>query len=68
SILPQSAKITEITALGAGYLSNINAMTLAEIARNHGAGRFTIDDSITPEIGFEILPNRGDYISEGDVW
>ena len=68
SILPQSAMITEITALGSGYLSNINAMTLAEIARNHGAGRFTIDDSITPEIGFEILPNRGDYISEGDIW
>ena len=68
SILPQSARITEITALSSGYLSNINAMKLAEIARNHGAGRFTIDDSITPEIGFEILPNRGDYISEGDVW
>ena len=68
SILPQSAMITEITALGSGYLSNINAMTLAEIARSHGAGRFTIDDSITPEIGFEILPNRGDYISEGEVW
>ena len=67
SILPQSAVITEITAIGSGYLSNINAMTLAEIARSHGAGRFTIDDSITPEIGFEILPNRGDYISEGEV-
>ena len=40
----------------------------SEIARSHGAGRFTIDDSITPEIGFEILPNRGDYISEGEVW
>ena len=68
SILPQSAMITEITAIGSGYLSDINAMTLAEIARSHGAGRFTIDDSITPEIGFEILPNRGDYISEGEVW
>ena len=68
SILPQSAMTTEITAIGSGYVSNINAMTLAEIARSHGAGRFTIDDSITPEIGFEILPNRGDYISEGEVW
>ena len=38
SILPQSAMITEITALGSGYLTNINAMTLAEIARKHGAG------------------------------
>ena len=43
-------------------------MTLAEIARSHGAGRFAITDTIIPEIGFEILPSKGDYISANDVW
>lgn len=67
-VLPQSAMVTEIKSEESGYVSEIDAMALAVIARRHGAGRFAIDDSIIPEIGFEILPNRGDYISEGEVW
>ena len=49
-------------------MTGIDAMALAEIARSHGAGRFAITDAIIPEIGFEILPSKGDYISANDVW
>ena len=43
-------------------------MTLAEIARNHGAGRFAMEDTIIPEIGFEILVERGQAINQGETW
>lgn len=59
---------TPIRATTSGYLAGINAMTLAKIARNHGAGRFAMTDIIIPEIGFEIIPNKGDYLSADDVW
>ena len=43
-------------------------MTLADIARKHGAGRFAIEDTIIPEIGFEILVEQGQAIIQGQEW
>ena len=68
SILPSSKHITEITVTKAGYISEIDSMVLAEIARKHGAGRFTIEDEIISEIGFEICVERGQYVEAGSNW
>ena len=68
SVLPSSEHITEITATEAGYVSEIDSMVLADIARKHGAGRFTMEDEIIPEIGFEICVERGQYIEAGFAW
>ena len=66
-VLSPSKLQTPIKATTSGYLTEIDAMALAEVARSHGAGRFAISDLIIPEIGFEILPSKGDYISAGEV-
>ena len=68
TVLPSSNHITDITASQSGYVSEINSMVLAEIARKHGAGRFTIEDEIVPDVGFEIVVERGEYISAGSIW
>ena len=68
SVLPSSEHITEITATEAGYVSEIDSMVLADIARKHGAGRFTIEDEIISEIGFEICVERGEYVEAGVKW
>ena len=68
SILPKSKYITNILAISTGYVTGIDSMALAELARSHGAGRFTIDDEIIPEIGFEVLFQYGVHISKGDSW
>ena len=68
SVLPSSEHITEITATEAGYVSEIDSMVLADIARKHGAGRFTIEDEIISEIGFEICVERGQYVEAGSNW
>jgi thymidine phosphorylase len=68
SVLPSSEHITEVTATKSGYVSEIDSMVLADIARKHGAGRFTIEDEIISEIGFEICFERGQYVEAGSNW
>ena len=68
SVLLSSEHITEVTATKAGYVSEIDSMVLADIARKHGAGRFTIEDEIISEIGFEICVERGQYVEAGSNW
>ena len=67
-VLKSSQQISEITALDTGFLQSIDSMTLADIARKHGAGRYSIEDDVVPEIGFEILAKRGAKINKGDTW
>jgi len=68
SVLSKSEYITEITVTEAGYVSDIDSMVLADIARKHGAGRFTIEDEIIQEIGFEICVERGQYVEAETNW
>ena len=68
SVLSKSEHITEITVTEAGYVSEIDSMVLADIARKHGAGRFTIEDEIIQEIGFEICVERGQYVEAETNW
>jgi thymidine phosphorylase len=67
-LLRKSKQVTSIQSTSQGYVSAINSMTLAEIARNHGAGRFAMEDTIIPEIGFEIIVERGQAINQGEAW
>ena len=67
-VLKSSQQITEITADDTGFLQSIDSMTLANIARKHGAGRYSIEDEVVPEIGFEIMAQRGAKINKGDTW
>ena len=67
-LLANSKQITSIAATSQGYVSAITSMTLAEIARKHGAGRFAMQDTIISEIGFEILVERGQAINQGQDW
>ena len=67
-LLGKSKQITSIQSTSQGYVKAITSMTLAEISRNHGAGRFAMEDTITPEIGFEILVEQGQAINQGQTW
>ena len=67
-VLKSSQQITEITAEDSGFLQSIDSMKLANIARRHGAGRYSIEDEVVPEIGFEIIAQRGAKINKGDTW
>ena len=68
SVLPSSKYVTAICTTQAGYVGEIHSMVLAEIARKHGAGRFTMEDKIVPEIGFEICVERGQFVESEFIW
>ena len=68
SVLPSSKYVTTIRTTKAGYVGEIHSMVLAEIARKHGAGRFTMEDKIVPEIGFEICVERGQFVESEFTW
>jgi thymidine phosphorylase len=51
-----------------GFVSSIDSLNLADIARKHGAGRFDIEDIIVPEVGFIIIKNIGEKIDSGQCW
>jgi len=67
-VLKFADNATRFKATESGYVGSINSMTFAEIARKHGAGRFSIEDEIIPEIGFEILIEHGQKIAKGHDW
>ena len=64
SVLPSAANQTTVLALDDGYLCDTNAMGMAIIARKHGAGRFTREDVIVPDVGFVLHAKTGDKVSK----
>jgi thymidine phosphorylase len=43
-------------------------MVLAEVARELGAGRFSMSDSINPGIGYVLHTSRNQHISRDQTW
>ena len=39
-------------------------MAMAQLARNHGAGRFELDDPIDSHVGFVIEASKGAHIAK----
>ena len=68
SVLPQSSLRTELTSSQSGYVDSIDAMALAEVARELGAGRFTMDDEIAHTVGFVLHSAKNAVISAGETW
>ena len=68
SILPKSMCSTAFLSSESGYVNMIDSMILAEVARKHGAGRFSLEDKIISEIGFEVLVEQGQQIQQGEEW
>ena len=68
SVLPLSNNKIEIIAQHSGYVNSIDSMALAEIARIHGAGRFSIEDIIIPDVGYIIKKHIGEKIEDGQCW
>lgn len=61
-----SKRVLSIKAPKDGYIKNINALGLGEIARLIGAGRLTKDDVIDYSVGLELAVKVGDKVNTGD--
>lgn len=67
-ILPKPARITALSPRHNGCVQSIDAMALAEVARELGAGRFALDDVIEPAVGYVLNVHKGDNVSIDEPW
>lgn len=67
-ILPKSKHVTSVMATKSGYVQSIDAMALAEVARELGAGRFSMSDSINHGVGYVLEATRNQHVSKGQPW
>jgi len=62
-----SNDIIEIKSDKSGYIKNIDALKIGELARNLGAGRLTKEDIIDPSVGILLTKKVGDFINSGET-
>lgn len=60
-------EILEVRADTSGYVYNIDALAVANIARDLGAGRLTKEDEIDFNVGIVLHKKVNDLVSEGDL-
>lgn len=68
SVLESARHVTPLKANSGGWIQTIDSMLIAEVLREHGAGRFKIEDEIDPAVGCVLLASKGDEVQAGGVW
>jgi len=66
SVVERARETTTVVAPNRGFLHSIDALTMANIAREHGAGRFDLNDTLDLSVGFVVHVERGEAVREGD--
>lgn len=66
SKLKISDKVFSINSNKSGYINNIDAYKLGEIARKIGSGRLTKDEKIDYTCGLVLSKKVGDYVKKGE--
>ena len=61
-----SDHIFSVKSTKSGYINEIDALELGEIAREIGAGRLTKDDVIDYSVGLVLTKKVGDYVKAGE--
>jgi pyrimidine-nucleoside phosphorylase len=56
----------EVKSVKEGYISKIDAYTLAGVSNQLGSGRKSIHDNIDYGVGLWLLKKPGDYVNKGD--
>ncbi|MDA7464008.1 thymidine phosphorylase [Candidatus Poseidonia alphae] len=64
SVLPKSEHQTTVLSRQQGHVRTIDSMAAALLAKQHGAGRYALDDEVVPEIGFVFHASKGTSIEE----
>lgn len=62
-----SSNVKEIKANKSGYINNIHALKIAELALKLGSGRTSKEDVIDMGVGIQITKNITDYVNEGET-
>lgn len=67
-LLPHTRRTVEVKHGGAGgWVQAVDALGLARLAMELGAGRRAVNDPIDPAVGLSALAKRGQRVEEGEV-
>lgn len=67
-LLDETLLTTEIFSEEDGYISDINALALAVICRDLGAGRKSVDDKIDMQVGMILDAHVASKVEVGEPW
>jgi pyrimidine-nucleoside phosphorylase len=65
--LPCAPQQMLVSSSKTGYVRDVDAMRVAEIALRLGAGRTRADQSIDSSVGIELLKKPGEHVRRGEV-
>ena len=64
SVLAKSEHQTTVLSRQQGHIGGIDSMAAALLAKQHGAGRYALEEEVVPEIGFVFHVSKGISIDE----
>jgi pyrimidine-nucleoside phosphorylase len=64
--LPRAKVVATVTAQRDGYVHDLDALQVAELALRLGAGRTRVEDSIDPSVGIVLRKKPGDAVGRGE--
>ena len=67
-VLPIGKLKTELTADRDGFVSSINALGIANVLTELGAGRLKPEDKINHGVGMILETRKGGCLKKGQVW
>ena len=68
SVLESARHVTVFKSKSGGWVESIDSMLIAEVLREHGAGRFNIEDTIDSAVGCVLLTAKGGELQSGSAW
>jgi thymidine phosphorylase len=67
-LLDSNLNTTEVCATKSGYISDIDALSLATVSSELGAGRREINDVLDMAVGLLLDAHVGSHVEEGAGW
>ncbi|XP_054056321.1 LOW QUALITY PROTEIN: thymidine phosphorylase [Rissa tridactyla] len=67
-VLGQAQVCEELPAPGEGWVQAVEALPLARVLHELGAGRARAGDPLNPQVGAELLVGTGEHLQEGQPW
>ncbi|KAL7057523.1 hypothetical protein AAHC03_017076 [Spirometra sp. Aus1] len=59
---------TPVKSVRTGYVTQLDAGTIAQVVWRLGAGRDRPDEPIDHTVGIRLFKHVGDYVEEGEIW
>ncbi|XP_019615793.1 PREDICTED: thymidine phosphorylase-like [Branchiostoma belcheri] len=68
TILPRAQHVQDLCCQTSGFIQSIDALELARVSAELGAGRSKAGEAVDPAVGLQLLKTVGSKVTKGDVW